>query len=57
MLNLSSCNESNPLEFNWDANDNGIGFMARYWQEALKISKAADDLWGIIPPQLQMQFI
>lgn len=31
-------------ELNWDANDNGIRFMARYWQEALKISKAADDL-------------
>lgn len=44
-------------ELNWDANDNGIGFMARYWQEALKISEAADDLWGIIPQHLQMKFI
>lgn len=37
-------------ELNWDSNDNGKGFMARYWQEALKISKAADDLWSIINP-------
>lgn len=38
-------------ELNWveHANDSSIGFTARYWQEAQKLSKAADDLCGTIP--------